>query len=272
MSASLKRNLSMAGITASDLKALGYNPYKRKKTVVKPQVPAAVKRYVKRATANAGETKLFVVRPGGGGGASALAEVNAGVAPVTIVLAPSITQGDAADERIGNKVKVVRSFFRGTLTRSQSAAGGPNFYIRLVIAKLKNSTNSPGLNDYNDILYDTPGAVPTNFSTRLLFTKSLPYNKDMWTICYEQEFKIGAAGNTNAPYQNNDFVTSANFNVDITKYFKKTWLYTPGNPLPNNDGLYAFFVPWSADEAAPAGAPTVPVITTYSFNTYYKDD
>lgn len=251
----------------------------RAATVAKARsVTPAVKQYVHRSIVRHGEKKVRV-EPFNAGTLLTVTTVDNATTPAFVQIIPQLTVGSQQGQRIGAKVSPSKMYFRGTITRANSAATGPQYFCRMVIGRLKDNFDTPTLVYWQQLLYtdDTgSGTQSIGPNTQNLYTKALPFNSEVWDIKHIQDFKIGMSTSATVPYNNNDFSLTQEFNVDCTPFLKKKWTYstTTGAPnlFPQNDGLYVFFIPWTFNEDAPAGAGTTPLRIAATTNLFYRDE
>jgi len=224
----------------------GYTSFTRR------TVPLPVKAYVKRAIASSEENKV-TIRYFSHAGISA---TDVATLPLILNLVDNTVQGTGVCNRLGNKIKIKKCILDITMARS-SATGpaNPPLYVTVVIARVKNGYDTPVLADLNNLkLGDSTAGTETvtGIYSADLRTMMSPYNKDYWDIKKIKHFKIWNAGNSTAgtTFINNDFKTMVNMKINVAKYMKKLWTFSPGNNFPQNEGLFAMFFANTIDDSA----------------------
>lgn len=213
------------------------------------RVAPTVKKYVKKAIARAEETK--VTTEPYASAITTVTAVNSGAAPIIFNLIPQLPNDTDGGSRIGTKVHPKKLVLQGSFIRRNAAATDAPLLVKLFIGRVKDNYDTPVLADFNQLFYGTNGAV-TNASSLVKDTAYYPINTDAWDIKYVKTMLIGLADGSSTT-SNNTAQSNYEINIDCTKYIKKTWRYTAGNNYPENDGLFAFIVPWTVDESTPAG-------------------
>lgn len=221
----------------------------RSKTVSAKKVSPSVKKYVARAIIKAEEVK--VSSEPYAAAVTTITAVNSSTMPIAFSLLPSLPNGDTQGTRVGNSIKVKELRLKGCVYRRGAAATDAPLMVRLYIGRLRDNLDTPVLTDYNRLFYGTNGAE-TNASSQVRDTMYYPIQSDYWDIKYVKTMFLGLAGGTTT-YSSNDVKTDYEIDLDCTKYVKKLWKYSAGNNYPQNEGLFAFLVPWTMDESAPAG-------------------
>lgn len=242
--------------------------YKKRTTrkVTKP-----VRRYVRRAFKAMAEKKQAVVQYT----ASGVTNTDVTTQPLALALFPNIYQGVERCDRVGNRVNVASNVFKFRLSRmSVTGASAVPLLTTMIIARLKNTFNAPGLSDFNQLLYSdtsTVGAVgKIGLYSASVQGLMLPYNRDIWDIKYTRTFKLWnstPASSASNYYSNNDFSLTANGTLNCAKWMKKKWAFNnTTNNQPENDGLYAFFFVNTLDSTAgPTNAIFVDAVLTTTF-------
>lgn len=227
--------------------ALMEHKAKKARRSSKPSVPVApaVKRYVKKAIASNSETKITTTDFT----QTTLTAVALGTPPAFVSLLPAIGQGDDNGERVGTRIKLKELRFKGTMNAIVGGDTSNRQIVTLVIGKLKDNNDAP-TSAYWDVIQHSSGGLTDSPATVALYSKAREWNRDVWDIFYEKEFKIGPANSTTIGFTNNDFSLCANWNVNCTKFVRKNWTYATGNNFPQSEGLYAFFIPYTHNSAA----------------------
>jgi len=210
---------------------------------------ATIAKFVRKAIAKNEELKISSEPYAAA--VTTITAVNSGAAPLIFNLLPSLPNGDTQGTRVGNKVKVKELRLKGCVYRRGAAATDAPLLVRLYIGRLRDNLDTPVLADFNKLFYGTNGAE-TNASSQVRDTMYYPIQNDYWDIKYVKTMFLGLAGGTTT-FSSNDVKTDYEIDIDCTKYVKKLWKYSAGNNYPQNDGLFAFLVPWTLDESAPAG-------------------
>lgn len=198
-----------------------------------------------------------------------------GLQPGSMVLQQGVGQG----QRIGNKVSIVRSTFKGTVFPSQ-------------FDMTYNTTPKP-LEIKLWIFYDKsdPHAVPApellddffqNGNSYSGFNNGLPdlwrpVNTDKYRILATRRFKIGYSNyygtgvNLDANgFTNNDFKLNQNFNIPLGKLIPKSATFNDNNTVPSQRQCYAMFCPCYADGSA-IGGTQLPAQVSWMQEVRYKD-
>ena len=168
------------------------------------------------------------------------------VEPTAIV----IPQGTGQGQRIGNKIKIKKFHFKGTLCPGVYDA---TFNVQPVPMQLKmwifydkkNPTEVPNPTVSNDFFQN--GSSSSGFSNDLI-DMWRPVNSDRYRVLASRVFKLGAASNTgtgsSATLQytaNNDFKYNCNFSFDLAKYMPKIVQFEDTSTVPSSRGLYCMF-------------------------------
>ncbi len=208
--------------------------YKRRRSTKKyskrrtAYVPKKVKRYVRRAIANQAENKR----------ASHTTEEKAYTnlmdqAGVNTLL-PSISQGTGQGNRIGNRLKLKRAMLRFSIT---SFAGSANaHYADVYIYRLKSAVTAPNLAQLQTFLQN---GNSTTWYDGDAIDGLRDVNSDTFTLFKHKRFVLSSLTSGTAGVANGSIPPTRTWKQDITKYYKKTWIYEDATSvLPSNVGLY----------------------------------
>lgn len=190
-----------------------------------------------------------------------------------------LNQGTGQGQRVGNKVSVVSSYFRGVLyPQQQNATTNPlpkPVQIKMWIFYDKdNPTDVPNPEIADDFFQD--GNTSTGFSNGLpdLFR---PVNTDRWRILASRVFKVGTAvysgsgPNVAAQYfANNDFKFNCSFSVNLAKCIGRTATFDDNVGDAVQRQAYAMFLPYNADGSAIAD-DGIPAAVSYMQALNFKD-
>lgn len=243
------REFDLAMMAAAD--AVEFGPKKRrfsKPTAVKAVAPS-IRKYVKKAITNNEEVKISSEPYAAA--VTTVTVVNSTNAPITFNLLPSLPNGNTQGDRVGNRIKIKELRLKGCVYRRGAGATDAPLLVRLYIGRLRDNNDTPALADFNKLFYGTNGAE-TNASSQTRATMYYPIQNDHWDIKYVKTMFIGLNDGTTT-YSSNDTKTDYEIDIDCTKYVKKIWKYSAGDNYPQNEGLFAFIIPWTMDESAPVG-------------------
>lgn len=213
------------------------------------KVAPSVKKYVKKAIGKTEEVKVSCELYASA--VTTITAVDSTTPPLAFNLMPSLPNGDTQGTRVGNRVKVKELRLKGSFFRRGAAATDAPLMVRVYIGRLRDNLSTPALADYNKLFYGTNGAENGAVSLARE-TMYQPIQNDYWDIKYAKTMFLGLNDGTTI-YSSNDTKTDFEIDIDCTKYVKKLWKYSAGNNYPQNDGLFAFFIPWTMDETTPAG-------------------
>lgn len=159
-------------------------------------------------------------------------------------LAPVIAQGTGQGDRVGDKIRVKKATFSGSIfpfnqSGTVNAVPQPVYVVMWILYDKTNPTSIPdatGLIQFGDTSLSPSGTL------RDLNSVS---NLDRYRVFHKQIFKVGYQSNTGngaAPafgnYANNDFLLSSTFNIDITKFLPAVITYNDANNAPTSHGVY----------------------------------
>lgn len=243
----------------------------------------AVKSYVKKAIAKNVENKTKVFHaenepiPGSANGAN----VNAAILPVAAAAGYlDIAQGTGNGSRVGNRIKVKKLVFKGTLMPFRYDAS-VNPIPQPVRVKVwfyydKTEPNSIPIPGTTNDFFEDNNSVAT-FSNNVVDLWR-PVNQDKYRLLKTWEWKLGnqrydSNGTSFAGsqyYTNNDFKMNADFSFDLTKLVPGIVTYQDNNANPTSRGLYAMFLCYNADGST-IGSATYPVELSYLMELTYED-
>lgn len=198
-----------------------------------------------------------------------------------IILTPSsgytITQGAGVNQRIGNKIKVVKAmlkliFYPTVYDATNNPAPQPQD-LRIIIAHNKNSPTAGGNVDSNFFDVGNSTAAPTGNLLDML----TPINKDVWVVSRDFRTKVGSAIDTgtgsSAPAQyfaNNDYKYNVIKNVDVTKAFPSHITWNDTTTTPTSFAVQLIMLASQANGGAPANA--LPLQWAWYVKLTYTDD
>jgi len=197
--------------------------------------------------------------------------------------AVSITQGTGQGNRVGNRIKIKKHVFKGTLVplgyTANNTVPRPMQVKMWIFYDKENPSGTP--NPYADFFQNGNSINPFQND---LTDQWLPVNQDKYRVLTTRTFKLGHAsyGQSNnlvyptmavspyGGYNNNDFKYNANFSIDLTKYMVKNVAFRDGNVDPTTRGLFALFSYACADgeQYAPS---TEALMLQYMVDCKYED-
>lgn len=269
--------------------------YKRKSYARKTKKMSSVKRIVKREIARQAENKHYdiVVGPSGTvGGRDIVSATNTTFFDDNNIIklspastdgafpAMAITQGVGSSNRIGDRIKIKKAMFRGTLIQNTyDAIKYPLLKPTQVKMFLFYNRQQPALKPAVQAAGDFFQANNTTLIIQDdLASLWLTPNNDKYRVLTTKMFKVGRAANAQSAtgvlgptnYWNNDFSMNCNFSMDVTKYMPTDIRYRDTDQDPSTRGLYAMFVPVAADGTG-FGAGAFPINLTYSIAYEFED-
>lgn len=181
---------------------------------------------------------------------------NAGWTASSICISPALSgfnigQGVGQGQRIGNKIRVKRSWVKGIIHPSifdPSVNLQPlPIQIRMIIFKDKfNRTSQPPAVALDLFQQGSSFLAPQNDLVDMI----LEFNRDRYQIYHDQVMKLGNAdysGTGAVPafqeFTNNDFSYNCEFKVETTKFLPKTIDYNDASNSPMTDSLWMIFLP-----------------------------
>lgn len=192
--------------------------------------------------------------------------------------AVDVSQGVADGQRIGNKIKLKRLYFKGTfIPVLYNAANNPTpkpVQIKMVFFYTRAEPADFPTNPQLDFLQF--GSTTTALTNDLVDMWA-PFNTDKYRILATRTYKLGqstyaVSGTTPAvPYSNNDFQLNCNFKVNLTKHLPKLIRYNDNNMDPTSRGIWCLIIPvWADGQQAPN--TTLMANMSYVISGFYTDD
>lgn len=196
----------------------------------------------KKLFMNYGNNQTFTTAPNGG-------------YPTYINLIPSIAQGTALNQRIGNEINITRMSLKIALNLlPYSATTNPNLtpiYIRILIVSCKsiNTTTITNTPINSDFYMQSP--TPVGFQGTCLDIV-MPINKNNWTVHTDKTIRLGVsyASSTGPASTGNWFDNSAMseiVNIDLSRYVQKLTYDSGLSNNPMNRNLFCVMQAVSCD-------------------------
>lgn len=191
-----------------------------------------------------------------------------------------ILQGTGNGARIGNRIKIKKLRFKGTMTplpqNGTSNVDPKPVQVKMVLFYDKTEpTDSPAPQTDFYQFNSTSTSVAND-----LIDMWAPFNTDKYAIMAARTFKLGfqnyntAASNITqtqtVAFPNNDFKLNCNFSFDLTPHVIKNVKYNDNNATPTNRGLYCAWLIANADGSAIVAA-SFPVGVQYMLDCVYED-
>lgn len=266
------RMVNAGGGRSTSLRRGTMRRYKRSTKSVKDLVKSAISRNQEKKESNV----YSLNHPLGSPQASGWVASSIRLSPGTNGF--SIPNGTGQGNRIGNKIRVEKAWFKGIISPMQFDAttnGQPSpMQIRMILLKDKfRATSQPAAIGLDLFQSGSTSLGPSND----LVDQIMDINQDRYQVYHEQRMKLGFAENTgtgsNAAwghFANNDFQFNCEFAVDITKYLPKNIVFNDAEVEPMSDGLWAVFL-LSDARGGMISNVTVPATLQYSANIEYTD-
>jgi len=168
----------------------------------------------------------------------------------------AIAHGTGDGARVGNKLTVSRAVLKLSLAASYLGTGYGPTYFDMYIFKVKARVPMPPTNTEMAGFLDDAGSQTSYSGDPIDGLRQL--NKSMFTLCLKKRVKLYNPLNGTAYYgSGSDIPQSKQFIINITKFFKKTWIYNDNFNTPYNDNLYLAFGATQTDNSvAPVGLGT----------------
>jgi len=255
----------------------------RKKRVVgkkRSSVSAGVKQYVKSYLHSQIENKCVQINPGPVSFGNFLESPDFNAYP----MAPlntywNINQGVGQGNRIGNIIKVRKTYLNYTLNPQPYNAGTNTTpqpsEVRLMLGYVKSTpTFSPVPGDFAQLFQSgSSSAAPVGTLKDLIAV----YNVDYWNIKKSWTHKIGYASSTGtggpADQQylaNNDFKLNVVRRLDITKHMPKTCVFNDTSATTNTKNLFFMYYAVAANGGTYSNI-TLPVRIDFWIDFHYED-
>jgi len=197
------------------------------------------------------------------------------IEPTAIV----IPQGTGQGNRIGNRIKIKKFQFKGTLVpQPYDATFNPQplpVQVKMwIFYDKKFPTDVPNPTVSNDFFQN--GSSATGFSNDLI-DMWRPVNTDRYRILATKTFKLGPASNTGSGavptlqnLANNDFKYNVNFSFELAKHMPKVTIFEDGGIEPTTRGTYCMIQYVSATGS---GMPVTSyaVESQWMLNCVYED-
>lgn len=233
-----------------------------KKRSMKRTKRPALKKMIRREIARNAENKTqqkynynnILHTPGTGSSFANNNVLPVGLGPSSIIL----SQGAGQGQRIGNVVTTKKLTFKGTIfplgyNAINNAQPLPVCVKMWIFYDKTLPTTLPNPDSSADFFQDGSGVATFHRDLTDLWS---PVNTDRYRILTSRMFKVGYAGyyGTGAVanqgnFANNDYKLSANFSINLTKYYPKRVKFVDGSTLPTTRGLFAMFEPIWANGA-----------------------
>lgn len=241
-----------------------------KKRSMKRTKRPALKKMIRREIARNAENKTqqkyvyanTLYTPGTGSSFANFNVIPVGLGPSSIIL----SQGTGQGQRIGNVVTTKKLTFKGTIVPLGydavfNAQPLPVCVKMWLFYDKTLPTTLPNPDSTADFFQDGSGVATFHRDLTDLWS---PINTDRYRILTTRMFKVGYAGYTGTGalpqqgnFNNNDYKLSANFSMNLTKYYPKRVKYIDGSTLPSTRGLFAMFEPiWANGTQTPVGQRT----------------
>lgn len=198
------------------------------------------------------------------------------VSPSAIAL--PVNQGTGQGARVGNRIKIKKVMFKGTLVPQAYNATTNVLAVPLQVKmflfydKLAAPNTIPAI--YSDFFQF--GSTTTSLHNDLVDMWS-PVNTDKYTVVKTKIFKLGFADNIgsgnaigNQYFANNDFKMNCNFSIDLTPHLIKHVKYNDNSSDPSTRSLFCAFVCSRADGGG-YGSTQIPAGVQYMLDMKYED-
>lgn len=165
----------------------------------------------------------------------------------------SISHGTGDGARVGNKINITRAVLKLSLAASALGVGYGPTYFDMYIFKVKPRVPMPPTNTEMAGFLDDAGSQTSYSGDPIDGLRQL--NNSMFTSCIRKRVRLYNPVNTASYYAAaSDIPQSKQFIINITKHFKKTWIYNDNFNTPYNDSLYLAFGATQTDNSvAPVG-------------------
>jgi len=227
----------------------------------KAKVTKKLKRYVQRAIKSHIESKVFIVSSLN----NAITTAN-GTVPLASYLLPSPSLGTASNNRIGNEIKLRKSYIRGYVNcLPYSAISNPTpfpIYVKMWLCAYKTiMTASISATNIATDFFNT-GASNQGFVGNILDLTN-PNNTDAWTIYATKTIKLSETVGTNGYADTGSFTRPFYFRID--KHVKSKLKFNDIGQTPTNKNLFLIYQAVTADGSATTQSAEVHVTTHFTF-------
>lgn len=189
-----------------------------------------------------------------------------------------IFQGTGEGQRIGNKIKVKKLTYKGTIVpapfdaTTNTKPRPQQLKVFFMYDKTAPTTKPNPLGDFFQF-NNTSNAIANDLADLWA-----PINTEKYRVLKTKTFKLGygqfTSGSGGSPadgyFCNNDFKLNCNFSFDLTKYIPQLVQYNDNNSDPTSRGLYAVWVLCSAD-GGPIAATQRTVGVQWWLRAEYED-
>jgi len=222
-----------------------------RRTARKPKVSLPVKRYVRNAIHRNDENKVLVDFY-----LNNTITTAASSYPTSINLCPVMSQGTSQSTRIGNKIKIRRSYVKGYVNllpynATNNPQVGPQM-VKIWVCSYK-TFNTTAISATNaDSKFFETGSSSSGMVGNIL-DLLLPTNNDSWKVHYSKTFEIGTTASTFGGTTVNAYIANDNskmimpFYFNLTKCMKKTISYNDNVNTPTNTNCFLVFQSVYAD-------------------------
>lgn len=201
--------------------------YKRSYSTKKRRVSYSTKRYVKREVSRAIQNKK-IQRALDGITYSSLIDNSA-----VYTLMPSMTQGSGEADRNANKIRIKKAILRATFTSFAGTAAA--HYVDIYIFKNKNGITAPTLANMTRFLESANTA--TGYDGEPL-DGLRPVNKYLFTPKMHVRRRLASTTSGTSGTAIASLPPTFNMVKDITKYFKKDWVYDDNTNAVSNENVF----------------------------------
>lgn len=191
----------------------------------------------------------------------------------------SITQGATSAQRVGNRIRIAKAVLRIAL--SPNAYDATNNLLpcpsNVTMYVVSNKTTPATMLDpqYTGNFFRLGTTILGMSGSNT--DKDMPINTEDWTLYYKRNFKIGYAAAVMTPglslanqgYANNDFLGSASFSLDVTKWMPAIVHYDGAGADPTTRMLYVVFE--SVNAMGALATQTVGSLIDYVIEIQYTD-
>lgn len=251
----------------------------RRKVARKTVIKSIVKQEIARNTEN--KCRQFIKTDQnlyGAGASAANLDVNNVLYLSPNSLSLDIYQGVSQGDRVGNKIKIKKLNFKGTLVPLPPGTDYPELrplQIKMFLFYDRTEPQSIPTPNVNSDFFQFNG---TSIGIADDLTSMwMPVNTDKYRVLATRMFKLGWSSAINfgsgvngyRNYSNNDFNLNCNFSIDLTKHLVKEITYRDNNADPTTRGLYCMFVITNA-AGQPIGSGQ-PASLRYMLDCEYED-